>query len=138
MEDIRALDDGEKRFPKELRLLAAVTGVMDEAREILATPDAGEKAVAAETEAIELLLQAKRMGKGGGGGGGSNPGGGGTAATASSAALADLGPGSDAASVVAARPVGQATGHAGREFPEEFKSGLDAYFTLLEGGGVEK
>ena len=52
---------------------------------------------------------------------------------AGSAALADLGPGSDANSVVSARPVGQATGRAGREFPEEFKSGLDAYFNNLEG-----
>ena len=54
------------------------------------------------------------------------------AATASSAALADLGPGSDADRTVAARPVGQATGRAGKEFPDEFKPGLDAYFKLLE------
>ena len=72
------------------------------------------------------------MGKGGGGGG-SNPGGGGRAATASSAALADLGPGSDAASTAAVRNVGQATGRAGKEFPPEFKAGLDAYFNLVEG-----
>ena len=44
----------------------------------------------------------------------------------------DLGPGSNADSLVAARPIGQATGHAGKEFPEEFKAGLDAYFNLLE------
>jgi hypothetical protein len=40
--------------------------------------------------------------------------------------------------VVAARPVGQATGRAGREFPEEFKTGLDQYFSLLEGGSVTR
>jgi hypothetical protein len=33
---------------------------------------------------------------------------------------------------VTARPVGQATGVAGKEFPDEFKSGLDSYFGLLE------
>jgi hypothetical protein len=33
---------------------------------------------------------------------------------------------------VAARNVGQATGRAGKEFPAEFKTGLDAYFSLLE------
>ena len=27
---------------------------------------------------------------------------------------------------------GQATGRAGREFPAEFKTGLDSYFGLLE------
>ena len=71
--------------------------------------------------------------QGRGGGGGSTAGGGGTATQASSAALADLGPGTDANSIVALRPVGQATGHAGKEFPDEFKGGLDAYFNRLEG-----
>lgn len=132
MKDIRALPDGGTKFAKELRLLNAVVTVMDEAEGILVIPDTGPKAIAAETEAIELLLQAKRMSPNGGGGGGSNPGGGGRAATASSAALADLGPGSDADRAIAARPVGQATGRAGKEFPDEFKSGLDAYFMLLE------
>ena len=57
---------------------------------------------------------------------------GGGAASASQAALADLGDGSDAESSVNARPVGQSTGKAGRELPEEFKTGLDAYFNKLE------
>jgi hypothetical protein len=94
-------------------------------------------AVAAETEAIELLLQAKRQGKGGGGGG-SDPGSGGTADSASEAALADLGDGSDAESSAESRPVGQSTGKAGRELPEEFKTGLDTYFNKLESGGTLK
>jgi hypothetical protein len=130
VEDILAIPDGGSKFGKELRLLSAVVGVMDEAREILEKPETGSTAIAAETEAIELLLQAKRMGKGAA-----------VAApirwwrtraTASSAALADLGPGGDAASTVAARNVGQATGRAGKEFPPEFKAGLDAYFNLVE------
>ncbi|HYF37673.1 MAG TPA: hypothetical protein VD994_20395, partial [Prosthecobacter sp.] len=131
LDDILALPEGAEKFGKELKLLNAVILVMQEAQDILISPETGPKAIAAETEAIELLLQAKRPGKGGGGGG-ANPGGGGTAASASSAALADLGPGSDAKTSVIARPVGQATGRAGKEFPEEFKSGLDAYFNLLE------
>ncbi|HEX5177367.1 MAG TPA: hypothetical protein VFV83_10075, partial [Chthoniobacteraceae bacterium] len=130
--DILALPEGPAKFGKELRLLNAVTTVMDEAMDILETPETGPKAIAAETEAIELLLQTKRMSPNGGGGGGSNPGGGGRAARASFAALAELGPGSDAGTTVDARPVGQATGRAGKEFPDEFKSGLDAYFNLLE------
>jgi hypothetical protein len=112
-----------------------VKRVMDEAGGILDTPDTGGKAIAAETEAIELLLQAQRPNPKGGGGGGSDPGGGGTAAAASSAALAELGPGSDADTQVETRPVGQSTGRAGREFPEEFKTGLDAYFNKLEEQG---
>jgi hypothetical protein len=138
LDDIRALPQGDRTFAKEIRLLGSVVSVMEEAHGILATPETGAPAVAAETEAIELLLQSKRPSPKGGGGGGSNPGGGGRAATASSAALADLGPGSDANSVAVARPVGQATGHAGKEFPDEFKSGLDAYFNLLEGQSARR
>src|SRR5688572_30231940 len=100
IDDIVALPDGSRKFGKELQLLSAVVEVMDEAGDILSTPDAGPPAVAAETEAIELLLQTKRQNPNGGGGGGSDPGGGGRAAAASSAALADIGPGSDADSNV--------------------------------------
>ena len=134
--DILALPEGLDKFGKELRLLKAVVSVMDEAEQTLYQPDTGAAAVAAETEAIELLLQTKRAGSKGGGGG-SNPGGGG-AGVATSAALSDLGSGSNADSVTAPRPVAQATGRAGKEFPEEFKPGLDAYFNLLEGQAVGK
>ncbi|WP_395750408.1 hypothetical protein [Prosthecobacter sp.] len=136
-DDILRLPQGNEKFGKELKLLNAVMQVMDEAAGILDKPDTGAPAIAAETEAIELLLQAKRQGKGGGGGGGS-PGGGSGGSATGDAALADLGPGSDADANVNARPVGQATGKAGRELPEEFKSGLDAYFNKLEAGGAGK
>ena len=48
---------------------------MQEAETILAQPETGSTAIAAETEAIELLLQSKRINPKGGGGGGSTPGG---------------------------------------------------------------
>lgn len=136
-DDILKLPQGNEKFGRELKLLNAVQGVMMEAAGILDKADTGAVAVAAETEAIELLLQAKRQGKGGGGGG-SDPGGGGTADSASEAALADLGEGSDAESSAESRPVGQSTGKAGRELPEEFKTGLDTYFNKLESGGTLK
>jgi len=136
-DDILKLPQGNEKFARELKLLNAVQGVMMEAAGILDKADTGAGAVAAETEAIELLLQAKRQGKGGGGAG-SNPGGGGTADSASEAALADLGDGSDAESSAESRPVGQSTGKAGRELPEEFKTGLDTYFNKLESGGTQK
>ncbi len=139
IDDIRSIQDGEQKFGKEIQLLDAVVAVMDETTGILHAPDTGPKAIAAETEAIELLLQAKRQGGGGGGGGGgSNPGGGGSGTTNTAAALAQLGPGGDAESQIAPRAVGQATGRAGKEFPDEFKPGLEAYFNLLEGGGKQK
>ncbi|MEM7146983.1 MAG: hypothetical protein AAF591_17765 [Verrucomicrobiota bacterium] len=136
--DILDLPQGNEKFGKELRLLKVVTEVMGEAYGILKQPDTGAPAIAAETEVIELLLQARRMNPGGGGGGGASPGGGGGGDTRSQAALAGLGPGSDADARVGARNVGQATGKAGREFPEEFKAGLDAYFNALEEEGAAR
>ncbi len=128
--DIQAIPLGKQKFAKELSLLATVSSVMIEAQAILESPDTGDPAIAAETEAIELLLQAKRGG--GGGGGGGSPGGGGTAETASLAALADIGPGSDTLSPMPLRSVDGGTGRAGSEFPAEFSRGLDAYFNNLE------
>ncbi len=132
--DIYDLKNGMENFAKEVDLLHAVRSVMKQAEAILATPETGSRAIAAETEAIELLLQSKRFNpNGGGGGGGSSPGGGGSGSTSDSA-LARLGSGGGRNSESEARSVGQETGAAGREFPAEFRDGLDAYFNRLEGG----
>src|SRR4029077_20701383 len=64
-----------------LRIFSQVRG---EATRILARPETGSRAIGAETEAIELLLQSKRFNPGGGGGG-ANPGGGGGGTTNDSA-----------------------------------------------------
>ena len=99
---------------------------------MLARPETGPEAIAAETEAIELLLQARRINpKGGGGGGGGSPGGGG-GGEADQSALALIGAGSERDAKTEVRSVGQATGGSGSGFPAEFRSGLDAYFGALE------
>lgn len=128
---IRELKDGETEFGKEIRLLTQVSTVMNEATEILATPETGNPAIAAETEAIELLLQSRRFNPKGGGGGGSNPGGGGTGSTLDSA-LALLGKGANEKEVREDHGVSQATGDSGPTLPEEFRAGLDEYFNRLE------
>ncbi len=135
-DDILHLPGGAQKFGKEVQLLGAVRHVMDEVVGILDQPETGAPAIAAETEAIELLLQTKRQNPNGGGGSGNSPGGGGGAAFASSAALAELGETGDTDSDPNQRSVGQATGRAGKEFPEEFKAGLDAYFNQLETGNA--
>ena len=100
IENLEHADD----FQKELALLARVSEVMDEAAELLAQPNTGPDTIAAETEAIELLLQSKRINpNGGGGGGGSTPGGGG-GGTTDTAALAGFGPGRDLQSQPDNRP----------------------------------
>jgi hypothetical protein len=131
---IRELPDGEADFAKEIALLQRVELVMDEAAEILGRPETGREAIAAETEAIELLLQSKRINPRGGGGGGSSPGGGG-GGTTSDSALALIGSGLNDKEMREDRGVSQATGESGSSLPEEFRAGLDEYFNRLERGG---
>jgi hypothetical protein len=128
---IGELPDAAANFGKELRLLGAVSQVMTEATDILAQPETGKPAIAAETEAIELLLQSKRINPKGGGGGGSTPGGGGSGTTTDSA-LALVGNGSNEKEIKEDRGVSQATGESGTSFPEEFRSGLDEFFNRLD------
>ena len=130
VEKIKKLPNG-KKFGKEIKLLSQVAKVMTEARQILSSPDTGPEAIAAETEAIELLLQARRVNPNGGGGGGSSPGGGG-AGTTKQSALAKIGAGTDPNAKFDKRPVRQATGKAGRKLPDEYRTGLDAFFNKLE------
>lgn len=130
-EQIRQLPDGEKEFGCEIQLLKAVAVVMNDAAEILARPETGSPAIGAETEAIELLLQSRRINPKGGGGGGASPGGGGGGTTVDSA-LALLGIGVNEKDVGEKRDVHQAVGDSGRSPPEEFRAGLDEYFNRLE------
>ena len=105
---------------------------MDDAQQILARPEDGlARDRRVSTEAIELLLQSRRINPKGGGGGGSSPGGGG-GGTTSDSALSQLGIGINAREVRDAGTATQATGTSGRALPEEFRAGLDQYFNRLE------
>ncbi len=127
---IRELPDAETEFGYEIGLLGKVSEVMGEATAILGQPETGGPAMAAETEAIELLLQSKRINPKGGGGGGSTPGGGGHGKTLDSA-LALFGGGVNDKEVREDRGVAQTTGDSGPALPEEFRAGLDEYFNRL-------
>ncbi len=133
VERIRELPNGDQEFGKEIQLLTLVSQVMNEATEILARPDTGSPAIAAETEAIELLLQSKRINPKAGGGGGATPGGGGGGTTEDSA-LSLVGSGVNDKEVREDRGISQATGDSGPVLPEEFRAGLDEYFNRLERG----
>jgi len=128
---IREIPEGDQDFAKEIALLEQVSDVMHEAVAILKTPNTGSQAIAAETEAIELLLQSKRFNPKGGGGGGSNPGGGG-GGTTNDSALALVGSGTNEKEVRQDHGVSQSTGASGPALPEEFRAGLDEYFNRLE------
>ena len=131
VERIKQLPDAESEFAYELNLLGQVAAVMDEATGILARPETGDPAIAAETEAIELLLRSKRINPRGGGGGGANPGGGGSGKTNDSA-MALLGGGVNQKEVREDHGVSQSSGESGPVLPEEFRAGLDEYFNRLE------
>ncbi len=129
---IRELPEFEVHFTQEIQILEAVDSVMGEAVAILASPDTGPAAIAAETEAIELLLQSKRINPNGGGGGGSSPGGGMKKGTTTDSALALVGKGVNEQEHREHRAPHQATGESGNRLPEEFRSGLDEYFNRLD------
>lgn len=129
--DIRSLPLGEQKFEKEIQLLSAAGNAMTDATQILSQPNTGPQAIAAETEVIELLLQAKRANPKGGGGGGSNPGGGGEGNT-DQVALELYGPGSDPNAQIERREIRQATGTNNDQTPAEFRDGIDAFFNALE------
>ncbi len=132
IDDIRDLPEGEEKFGKEIKQLTNASSAMWDAVEILVTPNTAGPAIAAETEAIEWLLQAKRS-KGGGGSGGNNPGQGNRdGQDMNGSALALLGESDEDKSKVVEREVQQASGKSGEEYPEEFRFGLDKYFEALE------
>ncbi len=127
------LPDSETEFANEITLLDQVGVIMHEATGILKTPETGSTAIAAETDAVELLLQSKRINPKGGGGGGSSPGGGGGGTTQDSA-LALVGQGVNQKEVRQDPGTSQSTGESGPALPEEYRSGLDQYFNKLERG----
>ena len=131
--DIRALPSGEEDFGREIALLLRVTEVMSEAEGLLGRPETGPVAVAAETEAIELLLQSRRS-RGGGGGAGGSPGRSNSGGDTDIPALALIGRGTAENAKIEDRVVSHAAGAALPEFPEEYRRGLEALFNDLEKG----
>lgn len=133
IEAIMDLPDGESMFAREINQLTQASSAMSDAEALLADSETGRPTIAAETEAIEWLLQARRAGQGGGGGGGSNPGDGQRSGRdLATSALAQLGNSTEKNAAVIEREIQQATGKSGRELPDEFRHGLDRYFEVLE------
>ena len=131
-EKIADLPNGTEEFGKEIELMQMVEAAMNDAWNLLKRPDTGKGAVAAETEAIELLLSSKRINpKSKGGGGGANPGGGGSGDT-TDAAIAMVGPGVNEKETRQDHGIEQSTGTTTSLLPEEFRYGLDQYFERID------
>ena len=134
IEKILELPDAEQEFGQELEQLGAAGAAMDDALAILDRPSTGPAAIAAETEAIEHLLRARRS-SGGGGGGGSSPGRSAAGGAATASALALAGRSNGESDTVGERGVAMATGAARSNVPEEFRDGLDRFFEAIEDRG---
>lgn len=132
IDKIYALPEGEQKFRKEIAQLTNAGRAMVDAEKFLAGGDTGPNAIAAETEAIEWLLLAKRAGSGGGGGGSNAGAGNRTGGNLQGSALARLGGSAEKQAKIVSRNTNQATGKAGRKLPEEFRAGLDQFFDKLE------
>ena len=131
VDDIKKLPEGEAKFGKAIGLVTAAYTIMDEVVTILKTPETGAPAIAAETEIIELLLQAKRANPKGGGAPGDTAGGG-SSGTTDEAALALQGTGANANAKAPQREVQQSSGGTTKQLPEEFRTGLDAFFNAMD------
>lgn len=131
VEKIESLPEGNARFAKEIGQLSQAESLMVESVGLFQKPDTGSASLAIQTEIIELLLQSKRINPKSGGGAGKAPGGGGQGNTGD-AALALLGAGFNPNEKRELREISQSTGQAGASLPEEFRDGLNQYFSRLE------
>ncbi len=133
IEQIEELPDGSKDFAQEIELLDAAREAMIEAFEGLDATITGPTTIAAETEAIELLLRSRRAGGGGGGGGGGARRGGGGGGTDAGAALAMSGRAIGEFDVVEERDVDRRQSATVSKVPVELQEALDRYFDAIEG-----
>jgi hypothetical protein len=132
LDKVYDLPEGEQKFRKEIMQLTNAAQAMADAEEYLAGSDTGPQVIAAETEAIEWLLLAKRAGSGGGGGGSDAGAGSRSGGNLNGSALARLGDSKEKNAKVVQRNTNQSTGKAGRQLPEEYRAGLDRFFEKLE------
>ncbi|WP_182866346.1 hypothetical protein [Stieleria mannarensis] len=131
VDTIEALPDGALNFGEEIEVLSLASAAMADASKTLVTPETGPVAVAAQTEAIELLLRSNKVSPEGGGGGGGSAGGGQGGET-DQAAIALLGEGLNQLAVTRQTKTALSLGRDRREVPERWRAGLDLYFDRLE------
>jgi hypothetical protein len=131
VQGLERLPEGILNFGTEIEILGMASAAMVDATKTLVSPETGPVAVAAQTEAIELMLRSKKVSPEGGGGGGGNAGGGEGGQT-DQAAIAMLGRGLDALAKGRDSDTELEVGRDRGEVPEQWREGLDRYFDRLE------
>ena len=134
MNQMRKLPDGSRTFGTEIRMMASSRRAMVDAAEWMLDGETGRDTLAAETEAIELLLQSRRAGGSGGGGKSSASPGGGNGGTKASAALALSGRATGERDQGEQRGMKRAARGEPSKIPVEFQESLERYFEALEAG----
>ena len=132
MNQMRKLPDGSRTFGAEIRMMASSRRAMVDAAEWMLEGETGRDTLAAETEAIELLLQSRRAGGSGGGGKSSASPGGGNGGTEATDALALSGRAAGANEQGEARGMKRAGRGEPSKIPVEFQESLERYFEGLE------
>ena len=132
MNQMRKLPDGSRTFGTEIRMMASSRRAMVDAAEWMLEGETGRDTLAAETEAIELLLQSRRAGGSGGGGKSSASPGGGNGGTEATDALALSGRAAGANEQGEARGMKRAGRGEPSKIPVEFQESLERYFEGLE------
>lgn len=132
MNQMRKLPDGSRTFGTEIRMMASSRRAMVDAAEWMLEGETGRDTLAAETEAIELLLQSRRAGGSGGGGKSSASPGGGNGGTEATDALALSGRAAGSNERGEARGMKRAARGEPSKIPVEFQESLERYFEGLE------
>jgi len=134
MNQMRKLPDGSRTFGTEIRMMASSRRAMVDAAEWMLEGETGRDTLAAETEAIELLLQSRRAGGSGGGGKSSASPGGGNGGTEATDALALNGRAAGSNEQGEERGMKRAARGEPSKIPVEFQESLERYFEGLEAG----
>ncbi len=128
VEQIKVLPKADE-LGNHIEKLTNAAVVMDEVVELLATPKTGPPTIAALQEVLETLLETIRL---------PNAPMLVKVAPTSTSAIVLMGMGNDESKAfIESRAPSQSTGIAGRELPQEFRQGLDAYLNALEGRPVQ-
>ena len=131
VQGLQGLPEGKLNFVAEIEILGMASAAMVDATKTLVSPETGPVAVAAQTEAIELMLRSKKVSPEGGGGGGGSAGGGDGGET-DQAAIAMLGRGLNALAQGRDSETELVVGRDRGEVPEQWREGLELYFDRLE------
>ncbi|MEO1528360.1 MAG: hypothetical protein AAFX06_23295 [Planctomycetota bacterium] len=132
VDEIDSAPDAALHFAAEMEVLSLASSAMVDATKTLVSPETGPDAIAAQTEAIELLLRSKKVTPEGGEASSGGQAGGSAGGDTQEAAAALLGRGFDALAQERDSKTKFAVGRNRNEVPEHWLEGVQQYHLRLE------